>query len=162
VVLQFVYRNLGGREMTAVAFDLFRFKDGRIIEHWDSLEPGIKVGIAGLSQVNGARDVTDLAKSDTNRKLVLSFIDNVLVAGKTERTPSPMATSFSCKARAGCRRAPYGKTMASRPETFWRSTTCFGCRGAKSSNIGTYCSRLLHRANGPMATGHSDVHCRAR
>ena len=87
VLLQSLYSNLLGRPGLAVAFDLFRFnKDGKIVEHWDALEPAVGADATRLAQADGALDILDLERGTANRKQVLSFVETVLIGGKPERS----------------------------------------------------------------------------
>lgn len=83
VLLQSVYSNLVNRPGQAIAFDLFRFnKDGKIVEHWDALEPPA-ADASGSTQVGGPVDIHDLERGQANRKQVLNFIETVLIGGKS-------------------------------------------------------------------------------
>lgn len=65
-----------------VAFDLFRFKDGKAVEHWDGLQPWVEKTVSGRSMTDGPTTITDLDKTDANRALVTNFVNDVLVNGK--------------------------------------------------------------------------------
>ena len=71
-----------------VAFDLFRVKDGRIVEHWDNITAIAQPNPSGRSQVDGPTDVVDLDKTAANRALVSDFITAILVNGDMSRIAS--------------------------------------------------------------------------
>src|SRR6202011_311207 len=52
---------------SAVAFDLFRFKDGKIVEHWGAQEPVAPPNLSGRTQVDGSTEVLDREKTEANR-----------------------------------------------------------------------------------------------
>lgn len=63
-----------------VAFDLWRVEDGKVAEHWDSIIPVYKETASGRSQTDGATEVTDVEKTDVNKKLVERFVREVLIS----------------------------------------------------------------------------------
>lgn len=60
-------------------FDIFRFEDGLIVEHWDNLLPVQKPNPSGRTQFDGAITLTDLDKTEANKAVVRGFIENVLL-----------------------------------------------------------------------------------
>ncbi|WP_435132676.1 nuclear transport factor 2 family protein [Formosa sp. A9] len=69
-----------------IGFDIFRFEDGKIVEHWDNLqEKPENPNPSGHSMVDGATEITDLDKTDNNKALVESFVNDILVNGKMEK-----------------------------------------------------------------------------
>jgi predicted SnoaL-like aldol condensation-catalyzing enzyme len=79
VALHGVYHGFGPDPL--VAFDLFRVEDGKLAEHWDALVPVVKDTASGRSQTDGPTDVTDLDKTEANRRLVTEFAEKVLKDG---------------------------------------------------------------------------------
>lgn len=61
-----------------VGFDIFRFKDGKIMEHWDNLESIKPLNPSGNSQIDGYVKVEDFDKTEQNKKLVESFINDLM------------------------------------------------------------------------------------
>lgn len=81
VVTQTDYNFFGPK----VGFDIFRFEDGLIVEHWDNLaEKSEAVNPSGRTQLDGATEVVDLDKTEENKVLVKDFVEKVLVAGNFE------------------------------------------------------------------------------
>jgi predicted SnoaL-like aldol condensation-catalyzing enzyme len=63
-----------------VGFEVHRWEDDRIVEHWDNLQPAPKaLNASGRTMIDGAVDVTDLERTDTNKALVRSFTESVLI-----------------------------------------------------------------------------------
>ncbi|WP_232577110.1 nuclear transport factor 2 family protein [Photobacterium carnosum] len=65
-----------------VGFDVFRFEDGLIVEHWDNLTEKSALNPSGRTQLDGATAVSDLDKTEENKALVTDFVDTILVNGK--------------------------------------------------------------------------------
>lgn len=69
-----------------IGFDIFRFEDGKIVEHWDNLqEKPTSSNLSGRTMTDGTTAVKDLAKTDANKTLVRSFVDDILVNGRMEK-----------------------------------------------------------------------------
>lgn len=66
-------------------FDIFRFEDGRIVEHWDNLQEIAAPNPSGHTQFDGPTEATDVEKTETNKTLVRDFLQNILVEGKMEK-----------------------------------------------------------------------------
>ena len=67
-------------------FDVFRYENGKIVEHWDNLQdkptapnPG------GHTMIDGPTQVSDLAKTEANKSLVSGFVTDILVNGDMTR-----------------------------------------------------------------------------
>jgi len=59
--------------------DVFRFEDGKIVEHWDNLLEVQKPNPSGRTQFDGTTEISDLDKTEANKKTVTEFIDKVLL-----------------------------------------------------------------------------------
>lgn len=69
-----------------VGFDIFRFEDGLIVEHWDNLT--VKADAPNPSnrtQLDGTTVLADLDKTDENKALVANFVDAILVKGEMDK-----------------------------------------------------------------------------
>lgn len=73
----------GAKEV--VAFDIWRVENGKIAEHWDAIMPKFEESASGRTQADGATKITDLAKTEANKKLVKSFATEVLVNGNMDK-----------------------------------------------------------------------------
>ncbi|MGF1736552.1 nuclear transport factor 2 family protein [Photobacterium satsumensis] len=66
-------------------FDIFRFEDGLIVEHWDNLQDVAKPNPSGRTQFDGATEITDLDKTDANKALVAEFVQTILTKGDMDQ-----------------------------------------------------------------------------
>jgi len=71
-----------------VGFDIFRFEDGLIVEHWDNLqETATERSPSGHTMIDGPTIASDLDKTDSNTTLMQHYMDDLL-AGRRETFPS--------------------------------------------------------------------------
>jgi predicted SnoaL-like aldol condensation-catalyzing enzyme len=71
-----------------IGFDIFRFEDGKIVEHWDNLqETSAKPSPSGHSMIDGPTAVSDLDKTEANKQLMQSYMDDLL-NGRKEKFSS--------------------------------------------------------------------------
>lgn len=70
-----------------VGFDIFRFEDGRVVEHWDNLQETAGPNPSGHTMLDGPTTPTDLEKTDENKTLVRTFFEDVLVGQRFDRLP---------------------------------------------------------------------------
>ena len=69
-----------------IGFDIFRFEDGRIVEHWDNLQETPKQpNPSGRTMTDGPAQVQDIEKTEANKALVRAFVDDILVHGRMDR-----------------------------------------------------------------------------
>jgi predicted SnoaL-like aldol condensation-catalyzing enzyme len=69
-----------------IGFDVFRFEDGRIVEHWDNLqEIPAQPNPSGRTMTDGSTTVTDRDRTEANKTLVRAFVDDILVHGRMDR-----------------------------------------------------------------------------
>jgi predicted SnoaL-like aldol condensation-catalyzing enzyme len=68
-----------------IAFDLFRFKDGKIVEHWGGQTPETGPNPSGHTQVDGPAAVLGRERTEANRTLVSSFKQVVTVELRFDR-----------------------------------------------------------------------------
>jgi predicted SnoaL-like aldol condensation-catalyzing enzyme len=68
-----------------IGFDIFRFENGKIVEHWDNLQETAGPNPSGHSMIDGPTIATDLDKTEANKALVRSFVDDILVNGRLEK-----------------------------------------------------------------------------
>lgn len=87
VVLQSVYNFAGAGNQ--VAFDIFRFNSkGEIAEHWDNITAKAKPNLSGHTQIDGVRKATELKKTESSRKLVKNFLNDVMMGKNPQKTAS--------------------------------------------------------------------------
>lgn len=76
VFLQTVYNFAGAGEQ--VGYDIFRFENGKIAEHWDNLAAVAEPNPSGHTQIDGTTVITDLDKTEANKAVVAGFVGDVL------------------------------------------------------------------------------------
>jgi len=74
------------------AFDVFRFEDGLIVEHWDNLSEVTPPNPSGRTQFDGATDITDREKTEANKDIVKGFIADVLQGGAPDKLTTYVST----------------------------------------------------------------------
>jgi predicted SnoaL-like aldol condensation-catalyzing enzyme len=68
----------GADEM--VAFDIIRVdENGKVAEHWDAMTTLVKETASGRTQTDGPTTVEDLDRTDANKTLAVSLIEDVLM-----------------------------------------------------------------------------------
>jgi len=85
VLLHSKYQGVGRYAGPAIAFDLFRFKDGKIVEHWGGQEHEAPPNLSGRTQVDGPTEVLDREKTEANRTLVRTYRETVMVSLRFDR-----------------------------------------------------------------------------
>ncbi len=68
-----------------IGFDIFRFENGKIVEHWDNLQETAKPNPSGHTMIDGATEIKDLDKTEANKTFVRNFVDDILVNGRMEK-----------------------------------------------------------------------------
>ncbi len=68
-----------------VAFDIFRFENGLIVEHWDNLGEVTKPNPSGRTQLDGELKISDLEKTKENKNLINNFINDVLMGKNPDK-----------------------------------------------------------------------------
>ena len=86
VVLQSVYNFAGAGEQ--VAFDIFRFEDGLIAEHWDNLTLKALPNPSGRTQIDGDTNIVSNENTETTREIVKNFLHDVMQNKAPEKTLS--------------------------------------------------------------------------
>lgn len=78
VFLHNEYMFLGEHE---AAFDVFRFENGLIVEHWDNLQLWAEPNPSGRTMVDGPRFADPNADTEACRAVVQGFVNDVLIGG---------------------------------------------------------------------------------
>lgn len=69
-----------------IGFDIFRFEDGKIVEHWDNLqEKPSAASPSGHTMIDGPTTVDGHVDTEASKKLVQGFVSDILVDGRMER-----------------------------------------------------------------------------
>ena len=69
-----------------IGFDIFRFENGKIVEHWDNLqETPVAPNPSGHTMTDGPTDPKDLEQTEQNKEFVRQFVDDILVNGKLDK-----------------------------------------------------------------------------
>ncbi len=68
-----------------ICFEVFRFEDGQAVEHWDNIQQRQGPNESGHSMVDGPTEATDQELTQSNRSIVRSFAETVLVEGRLDR-----------------------------------------------------------------------------
>lgn len=68
-----------------IGFDVFRFEEGKIVEHWDNLIPVAPANPSGRTQTDGRTEATDLDKTEANKQLVSDFVSTILMKGEMDK-----------------------------------------------------------------------------
>ncbi|MFK7967526.1 MAG: nuclear transport factor 2 family protein [Burkholderiaceae bacterium] len=66
-------------------FDVFRFEDGLIVEHWDNLTEITPPNPSGRTQFDGATEITNVDTTDANKIIAESFVNDILIDGKFDQ-----------------------------------------------------------------------------
>jgi len=81
VFMHNIWRNatpFGAEEM--VSFDIIRLdENGKVAEHWDAMTVLVKETASGRTQTDGPTTVEDLDKTEVNKVLAVSLVEDVLM-----------------------------------------------------------------------------------
>lgn len=81
VIAQTEYNFFGPK----AGFDIFRFEDGKIVEHWDNLQEIAGPNPSGHTMFDGSTEIKDLNKTEANKELVKNFVQDVLMGQHPEK-----------------------------------------------------------------------------
>jgi predicted SnoaL-like aldol condensation-catalyzing enzyme len=96
VLLNSRYEGLKNAPDPAVAMDLFRFADGKIVEHWGGKEPEVPGGnLSGHTQVDGPTTVEDRDKTEANRTLIQRYREIITVQQHYDRVDDFLAVDYT-------------------------------------------------------------------
>jgi predicted SnoaL-like aldol condensation-catalyzing enzyme len=82
VVAHTEYYNFFGPK---IGFDVLRFENGKIVERWENLQETAGPNPSGHTMTDGPTQPGDLDKTEANKMLVRSFVDDILVNGHMEQ-----------------------------------------------------------------------------
>ena len=68
-----------------IGIDIFRFENGLIVEHWDNLQEKVNQTASGRSQIDGPTEVIDIEKTEDNKALVKSMLNDIFLGANPEK-----------------------------------------------------------------------------
>ncbi|WP_298777464.1 hypothetical protein [uncultured Polaribacter sp.] len=68
-----------------VGFDIFRYENGQIVEHWDNLSEITPVNPSNRTQTDGSTTLSDFDKTDQNKELIKDFVNTELINGNFDK-----------------------------------------------------------------------------
>ncbi|WP_153794005.1 nuclear transport factor 2 family protein [Agrobacterium tumefaciens] len=68
-----------------VGFDVYRFEDGKIVEHWDNLQETAGPNPSGHTMTDGPTEIIDLDRTEANKSLIRAYVDDILVNGRMDK-----------------------------------------------------------------------------
>ena len=71
-----------------IGFDIFKFEDGKIVEHWDNFSDIASKKPSGHTQTDGVANVSDLDKTEANKAIINNFVETVLINGEFNKLPN--------------------------------------------------------------------------
>ncbi|MFR9650677.1 MAG: nuclear transport factor 2 family protein [Rikenellaceae bacterium] len=72
-----------------VGFDIFRFEDDLIVEHWDNMCEAVeKPNASGHTMIDGGTTIVDREDGEHNKPLIVRYISDVLIDGKLSELES--------------------------------------------------------------------------
>jgi predicted SnoaL-like aldol condensation-catalyzing enzyme len=77
-----------------IGFEVFRFEDDMAVEHWDNIQKRQGPNPSGHTMVDGSTEATDLGRTETNRSLVQSFVNEVLINGQLDTLDRYITDSY--------------------------------------------------------------------
>lgn len=75
-----------------VGFDIFKFENGKIVEHWDNLQSIVEKTASGRTQLDGETDILDINKTEENKQLIKNFINDILMGKKSTSITNYIST----------------------------------------------------------------------
>ncbi|KMJ59585.1 hypothetical protein AB685_01535 [Bacillus sp. LL01] len=69
-------------------FDIFRFEDGKIVEHWDNIQELVKDTANGHTMLDGETQIEDEDKTAENKAIVENFVKDILMGQNADKFTS--------------------------------------------------------------------------
>lgn len=73
-------------------FDIFRFEDGLIVEHWDNLQEIVSETASGRTQFDGPTAVVDIDKTEVNKTLVKNMLNDIFMGANPDKITDYIST----------------------------------------------------------------------
>lgn len=86
-----------------VFFDLFRFEDGLIVEHWVFTTQGAPPNLSGHTQTDGPTEAKPSEDTEKNKALVRDYYETVHVSGEHDKIPRYFAGDHCVRHEPGVR-----------------------------------------------------------
>jgi len=104
-----------------IFFDIFRFENGLIVEHWDNMQKTEIVSKSGHTMIDGTIKASDLKKSADNKKLIQAMYADVFIGGNLTKIDTYISSEKYIQHNPG---SPDGKDafvymMKMAKEQFW-------------------------------------------
>ncbi|MCD9020357.1 nuclear transport factor 2 family protein [Cohnella silvisoli] len=87
VVLHTDYNFFGPK----AGFDIFRFENGQIVEHWDNLQDKVETTPSGHTMFDGPIESVNADKTEENKAFVKNFVQDVLMG----QNPGKLTSYFN-------------------------------------------------------------------
>ena len=68
-----------------IGFEVFRFENDQAVEHWDNIQERQGPNKSDRSMVDGPTEAVDLELTESNRAVVRSYVDTVLINGDLDQ-----------------------------------------------------------------------------
>lgn len=75
-------------ETPIVSFNIFRFDNEQIVEHWNNIQEKQPLNLSGRSMIDGDTTLKDLHKTDQNKAIANSLISDIFFEGEVEKLTS--------------------------------------------------------------------------
>jgi len=81
----FTHSEFSVPNVSLIGFDIYRFDDGKIVEHWDNFQPKAeKPNPSGHTMIDGPTFAWGLDKTEVNKELMRTYMDDLL-SGRSEK-----------------------------------------------------------------------------
>ncbi len=78
-----------------IGFDIFRFENDQIVEHWDNLQQTpTALNPSGRSMTDGPSQVEHPEQTEANKSFVTSFLNEVIIQGKSDKLGDYLQPDF--------------------------------------------------------------------
>lgn len=87
-----IHTDYGSGANARAGFDVFRFENGQIVEHWDNLQSAPAKTVSGRTMTDGPIQVTDLANTEYNKNVVRHMVEAVLIGKQLDKSSDYVST----------------------------------------------------------------------
>ena len=85
----------------SVFFDIFRFEDGLMVEHWVFSAPAATPNQSGHTQTDGPTEARHFQDTEKNKSIVREYYDTVHIAGDHSKIPQYFSGDFCIRHEPG-------------------------------------------------------------